>query len=267
MDKPDGVALCVTCIVDQLMPEVGVATVKLLRRAGFEVEFPAEQTCCGQPFFNSGFRRQAASLAKRTIEIFEPYEAVVLPSGSCTGMIRAEYVHLFDDSPEWLKKAQKMAAKTFELSEFLVQQAGWDPREARSSAEGKSAQQAPKSITYHDSCHMNRILGLKEEPRKLLDAAGYLLCEMEESERCCGFGGLFSLRMPEVSTAMTAEKLRQAAQTEADIVVTADPGCLMQMRQLAGGTGQAGEAGAAGPDGATGPKIEHLATILEERTR
>ena len=254
MNSPKRVALCVTCIVDQLMPEVGVATVKLLRRAGYQVDFPAEQTCCGQPFYNSGFRGQAASLAKRTIEIFEPYEAVVLPSGSCTGMIRAEYVHLFDDSPEWHAKAQKMAAKTFELSEFLVQQAGWDPQKARGLTEPEFA----KSITYHDSCHMNRILGLKEEPRQLLGAVGCSLCEMEESERCCGFGGLFSLRMPEVSTAMTAEKLRQAAQTEADIVVTADPGCLMQMRQLAGDSGQAG---------AAGPDIKHLATILEEMTR
>jgi len=240
------------------MPEVGVATVKVLRRAGYQVDFPAEQTCCGQPFYNSGFHGQAISLAKRTIEIFEPYEAVVLPSGSCTGMIRAEYVHLFDDSPEWQEKAQKMATKTFELSEFLVQQAGWDPQEARGSAEPTSARQTAKSITYHDSCHMNRILGLKEEPRQLLNGTGCSLYEMKESERCCGFGGLFSLRMPEVSTAMTAEKLRQAAQTEADIVVTADPGCLMQMRQLAGASGEAG---------AAGPKIEHLATILEERTR
>jgi len=167
MNSPKRVALCVTCIVDQLMPEVGVATVKVLRRAGYQVDFPAEQTCCGQPFYNSGFRGQATSLAKRTINIFEPYEAVVLPSGSCTGMIRAEYVHLFDDSPEWQEKAQKMASKTFELSEFLVQQAGWDPQEARGLDEPEPAQKTAKAITYHDSCHMNRLLGLKEEPESI----------------------------------------------------------------------------------------------------
>ncbi|GIK56025.1 MAG: (Fe-S)-binding protein [Chloroflexi bacterium] len=230
------VALCVTCIVDQIMPEVGVATVKLLRRAGYEVEFPAAQTCCGQPFFNSGFAPQARDLAKRTIEIFEPYEAVVLPSGSCTTMMRVEYAHLLADDAAWHGRAQSLAAKTFELGEFLVQQAGWQPAPAAS---------AP-SVTYHDSCHMCRLLGLGGDSRQLLTAVGCTLHEMAEADRCCGFGGLFSLRMPEVSNAMTAVKLDNAAQTKADILVTADPGCLMQMRGLA----------------AENQHVEHLATVL-----
>jgi L-lactate dehydrogenase complex protein LldE len=247
MDKPLCVALFVTCLVDQIYPEVGVAAVKLLRRAGCQVEFPAEQTCCGQPFFNSGFRQQATALARRTIEIFEPYDAVVLPSGSCTSMIRLEYAHLFEDEPQWQERARQLAAKTYELSDFLVNQLGWLPDGPDSQEETAQTQ-----VTYHDSCHMNRLLGLGQESRHLLEAAGLSLNEMEESERCCGFGGVFTARMPEVSTAMTAEKLRQAAETGAPIVVTADPGCLMQMRGLAG-------------DG--GPQVKHLATILEERTR
>ncbi|UCG24633.1 MAG: (Fe-S)-binding protein [Chloroflexota bacterium] len=243
MDKPDRVALCVTCLVDQLYPEIGVATVKILRRAGCQVDFPAEQTCCGQPFFNSGFRRQAAGLARRTIEIFEPYKAVVLPSGSCTSMIRLEYIHLLEDEPAWRDRAERLAAKTFELSDFLVNQLGWTPADVLANR--------PPSVTYHDSCHMCRSLGLSQEPRQLLNGVGYSLHEMEEADRCCGFGGLFSARMPEVSTAMAAEKLRQAAETEATTLVTADPGCLMQMRGLAGEEGS---------------PIEHLATILEEAT-
>jgi L-lactate dehydrogenase complex protein LldE len=162
-------------------------------------------------------------------------------------MIRLEYAHLFEDEPEWRNRARQLAAKAYELSDFLVNHLNWIPdRQA-------GQDQAPeKSITYHDSCHMTRLLGLGSESRWLLDAAGISLCEMEESDRCCGFGGVFSARMPEVSTAMTAEKLRQAAETGVPTLVTADPGCLMQMRGLAADNG---------------PAIKHLATILEERTR
>lgn len=246
------VALCVTCIVDQLMPDVGVSTVKVLRRAGYEVDFPAEQTCCGQPFFNSGFRHQAIQLARRTIEIFEGQDTVVLPSGSCTTMIRVEYPHLLEEWPEWQQRAAKLAEKTYELSEFLVQKAGWRPQKEtseRSVAEANS----PGTVAYHDSCHMLRLLHLGRESRQLLADAGCSLREMDEPDRCCGFGGLFSLRLPEVSAAMTAEKLRQATQSGAATVVTADPGCLMQMRSLAADDGDL--------------RIEHLATVLEEATR
>lgn len=235
------VALFATCLVDQLMPEVGVATVRLLRRTGYEVDFPTDQTCCGQPFFNSGFRRQAARLAKGTIKALESAETVVLPSGSCTSMIRVEYPHLLQDSPRWHYAARRLAAKTYELSEFLVGQAGWSPQRQSSGV----------SVTYHDSCHMCRLLKLREEPRQLLEATGHQLSEMAESDRCCGFGGLFSLRMPELSNAMTAEKLRQASDTNAPTLVTADPGCLMQMRGLAT---------------ENDPQIKHLAIALEEAT-
>jgi L-lactate dehydrogenase complex protein LldE len=238
---PDEVALCVTCLVDQLLPEIGVATVKVLRRAGYTVEFPAGQTCCGQPFFNSGFVDEAERLAKRLIELFEPYAAVVLPSGSCTTMIRKEYPHLFAGESEWQARARALADKTYELSE-LLHKSGWRPVAAGTERE----------ITYHDSCHMNRMLGLAQEPRQVLAAAGCTVSEMEESDRCCGFGGLFSIRLAEVSNAMTTEKLRQASQSGATMLVTADPGCLMQMRGLA-------------QDAHV--QLEHLAIILEEATR
>ena len=119
MSNSAQIALCVTCLVDQIMPEVGVATVKLLRQAGYEVAFPADQTCCGQPFFNSGFKDKTVNLAKRTIEIFEEHDVVVLPSGSCTTMMRKEYPHLLADEPDWQQRANALAEKTFELTEFL----------------------------------------------------------------------------------------------------------------------------------------------------
>ncbi len=240
--KPQRVALFVTCLVDQTMPEVGVAAARLLRRAGFAVGFPAAQTCCGQPFYNSGYRREAARLARHTIEVLEGYEAVVLPGGSCAAMLRVEYPLLFADSPAWQQRAHDLAARTFELSEFLVRRAGWQPAPIAS----------PPRVTYHDSCHARRMLGLGAEARQLLTALGCTLVEMAEADRCCGFGGIFSVKMPEVSNAMTAEKLRQAAATQADILVTIDPGCLMQMRGLAG---------------ELPCRIEHLATLLEEATR
>jgi L-lactate dehydrogenase complex protein LldE len=228
-------------LVDQLMPEVGVAAVRLLRRAGVLVEFPRDQTCCGQPFFNSGFHPEAVRLAKRTIKIFEDQAHVVLPSGSCTAMIRVEYPHLFEDSPEWAARARALAAKTYELSEYLVNKLRWEP-----------VTKETVQVTCHDSCHACRLLGLKDEPRKLLAGSGCELREMTESDRCCGFGGLFSARIPEVSNAMTREKLSQAEATGATTLVTIDPGCLMQMQGLAG---------------ESGVKPVHLATLLEARTR
>jgi L-lactate dehydrogenase complex protein LldE len=245
INQPKRIALFVTCVVDQLMPEVGVDTVKVLRRAGYEVDFPPEQTCCGQPFFNSGFQDEARRLARRTIDAFADREIVVLPSGSCTTMIRQEYPHLLENEPKYYYRALRLAKKSFELSEFLLKEAKWPEVTAVPTPQPQA-----QPITYHDSCHMCRLLGLKKEPRQTLQAAGYTIQEMAEPDRCCGFGGLFSVRMPEVSNAMTAEKLRQAQATQAATLVTADPGCLMQMRGLA-----------------DGQPIEHIATMLERATR
>jgi len=240
------IALFVTCVIDQIMPDVGVDTVKVLRRAGYEVDFPAQQTCCGQPFFNSGFHDEARRLARRTIDTLADQEIVVLPSGSCTTMIRQEYPHLLANEPKYYYRALRLAKKTYELSEFLMKEAHWEE-----TAVSHHPAPQPQPITYHDSCHMCRLLGLKNEPRQALQAAGYTIQEMEESERCCGFGGLFSVRLPEVSNAMTAEKLRQAQATQAATLVTADPGCLMQMRGLTDNQ----------------PPVEHIATMLERATR
>nr|WP_290665437.1 (Fe-S)-binding protein [Ardenticatena sp.] len=217
------IALFVTCLVDQFMPDIGVATVRLLRAAGCEVVFPEEQTCCGQPFFNSGFRPEARRLAERTVACFERFDAVVAPSGSCTTMLRVEYPHLLDDRPGWAHRARELAAKTYELSEFLIDVLDWKPPRRLTG----------QRVAYHDSCHMCRLLMLREPPREALRRAGYEIVEMQEPDRCCGFGGLFSIRMPEVSNAMTTEKLLQAEATGADVLATADPGCLMQMRGLA----------------------------------
>jgi L-lactate dehydrogenase complex protein LldE len=237
------ISLFVTCLVDQMMPEVGVSAVRVLRRAGYDVEFPPDQICCGQPFYNSGFQAEARRLARHTIDVFADQEAVVLPSGSCTTMIRQEYPHLFTDEPKYYYRALRLARKTFELSEFLATQTEWPP----------AAPVAQEAVTYHDSCHMCRMLGLRNEPRQLLQRAGYAIIEMRESDRCCGFGGLFSVRMAEVSNAMTAEKLAQAQATQTPTLVTADPGCLMQMRGLLP------------PD--SPQQIEHIATMLEKATQ
>jgi L-lactate dehydrogenase complex protein LldE len=171
-------------------------------------------------------------------------------------MIRLEYHELLADEPEWQERAEKLAAKTFELSEYLTHKLDWEPAKkaiaAKLSGEESVSDQETRVVTYHDSCHMKRMLKLGDEPRQLLEATGCSLREMAEADRCCGFGGVFSARMPEVSTAMTAEKLRQAEETTASTIVTADPGCLMQIRGLSS------------PDG---PLPRHLAEILEEMTR
>jgi L-lactate dehydrogenase complex protein LldE len=245
LDKSNSnqIALFVTCLVDQIYPEIGIATTRILKRAGFEVAFPEEQTCCGQPFYNSGFVKEARWLAKRTIEIFADYPVVVLPSGSCTTMIRKEYVHLFHHDSEWHRKAEALAKKTYELTEFLIKIGGL---EVKTPVKGQL-------VTYHDSCHMSRSLGIKEEPRSLLKQAGFQLVEMAAVDRCCGFGGLFSARMPEVSTAMTEEKLFKANLTEAPLLVSSDPGCLMQMRNH--------------QKDPSAIQIKHIAEVIEEVTR
>ncbi len=232
------IAFFVTCLVDQVLPEVGVAAVRLLREAGYRVAFPHRQTCCGQPFFNSGLTEEAIPLARHTVALLEPYEAVVLPSGSCAAFIRHEYPRLLAPWPEWHARAEQLAAKTFELTQFLVHRAQWHP-----------ARRVPGApvVTYHDSCHMARGLGVRAEPRQLLQEAGYPLVEMAEPDFCCGFGGVFSLRMPEVSNAITREKLRMAQETGAPVIATADTGCLMQMRGLLK---------------TNGIRVEHVACLL-----
>jgi L-lactate dehydrogenase complex protein LldE len=213
-------SIMITCLGDLLFPEVGVAMVTLLRRLGVEVDFPEEQTCCGMPLFNSGYHAGAAEVAARTIRLFEASEHVIVPSGSCAWMVKTEYPGLLKHAPALKAAAERLAAKTRELSQFLVEVLRVDRIE--SSFKG--------TVTYHDSCHLLRGLGESAAPRKLLKSLrGVELVELPEADQCCGFGGSFSVRLPEVSTAILDKKLANVERTGADCLVACDAGCLMQM--------------------------------------
>lgn len=210
-----------TCLVDLLYPEVGEASAALLERvAGVAVDVPMSQTCCGQPPFNSGFHDDARRLARTMLDAFEDADAIVSPSGSCTAMVRSYYPHLFrGDRDEGRAKA--LSEKTFELTEFLVDVAGVDHVEG-AVWRGK--------VTYHDSCHGLRELGLRGQGRQLIRGVdGVELVEMARPDMCCGFGGTFSVRLPEVATAMADDKIAQTEATDAALVVMGDSGCLMHL--------------------------------------
>ena len=206
------VALFVTCLADTLQPSVGRATVALLERLGVEVEFPRAQTCCGQLHLNAGHPEVASGLAQRFVEVFAGYDAVVAPSGSCAGHVRAHAEHAED--PEGV------AARTFELSEFVVDRLG--VTDVGSRFEG--------SVTYHPTCHSLRTLRLGDRPESLLRAvAGVDLRPLGEATECCGFGGMFAVRNADVSTAMLADKLRRVEETGADVVCACDASCLLHI--------------------------------------
>ena len=213
------VGLFVTCLVDLIRPSVGFATAKLLEEAGCTVEVP-RQACCGQPAFNSGDRADARAIAEQVIASFETFDYVVVPSGSCAGMLRAHYPELFQGDPNWLPRANAFAAKCFELVSFLVDVLGVERTSAR----------FPATVTYHDSCSGLRELGVKAQPRALLaTVAGLNLAEMPDAEVCCGFGGTFCVKYPEISNAMVAKKVANAAATGAGTLLAGDLGCLMNM--------------------------------------
>lgn len=215
------VTLFITCLVDQLCPQVGVATVGILRRAGCEVVFDDRQTCCGQPAFNTGYRSEARKFAERFIEIFESTDAeyIVSPSGSCTAMVR-HFHELFKGEDAWIERAEKVSVRTFELSAFLVNVLKREDLGAK--FDGK--------LTWHDACHALRELGLKSEPRALLkNVAGAEFVELRNSDACCGFGGTFSVKFPEISTAILDEKIAAIEESGADAVVACDASCLMQI--------------------------------------
>lgn len=211
------VQLFVTCILDTLYPEVGEAVVRVLERAGAQVEFPLGQTCCGQPAFNAGMRAQARPIARHTIQVFERTSGpIVVPSGSCTAMIRHGYMELFADDPKWLERARSIAERTFEFTEFLVDYLGVIDLGAR----------YPARIAYHSSCHLLRDLGIDRQPRALLAAVREIeLVDLPHSDECCGFGGVFSAEHPEISTAMLARKLANIEASGAPLVVACDAGC------------------------------------------
>ncbi len=236
--------LYVTCIIDQLYPEVGVSVVNVLRRLGVTVGFPKDQTCCGQPVYNTGFNNEARTLANRVLEQFRDSEYVVVPSGSCAATLRIFYLELFADDPQLIEEAKALAAKTYEFSEFLVDIL---------KVEGASVCGAihKGSVVYHPSCHLMRELGVKSQPQKLLSSVpGLEEKEMEGAEICCGFGGTFSVKFPHISEGMVGDKIANVQASGAETLVSCDMSCLMNM------------GGALNRQGSS-IKIRHLAQILD----
>ena len=211
------VGLFVTCLVDLMRPSIGFAAVKLIEAAGCDVVVPTSQTCCGQPAYNSGDKATTADIARATIVAFEGFDFVVAPSGSCGGMIKAHYPELFKDEPAWAARAKALAAKTYELISFLVDVRGMTSVDAKLKVRA----------TYHDSCSGLRELKIKSQPRKLLASVqGLELVEMEDNEVCCGFGGTFSLKYPDISNAMVQKKTDATAAAKPDLLLAGDLGCL-----------------------------------------
>jgi len=214
------VGLFVTCLVDVVRPSVGFAAVKLIEAAGCEVHVPAGQTCCGQPGYNSGDRETAKALARQTVAAFEGFDYVVVPSGSCGGQLRTHAPKLLADDPVWGPKAIALSERVYELVSFLV--------DVRGMSRVESAFRG--TVTYHDSCSGLRELGVKDQPRKLLASIpGVEVKEMADCETCCGFGGTFSIKYPDISNAMVDKKCAAVAASGADLVLAGDLGCLLNM--------------------------------------
>ena len=218
--KKPRVALFVTCLVDLFRPTVGFAAVKLIEDAGCAVEVPPSQTCCGQPAYNSGDKKDARAIAEQVIEAFEDYDFIVAPSGSCGGMLGKHYPELFAGDAKWEPRALAFSAKVHELVSFLT-----DVMFITST--GASHQ---GSVTYHDSCSGLRELGIKAQPRKLLAGVeGLTLTELKDSEICCGFGGTFCVKYPDISNKIVSEKTSHIKASGADLLLAGDLGCLMNM--------------------------------------
>lgn len=239
------VQLFVTCIVDSLFPEVGEAVVRVLERLGIEVEFPEAQTCCGQPGYNAGYRPEARRLALNILDVFETSPApIIVPSGSCAAMVVHGYADLFQDDPQNLARARALAARTYEFSQFLIDVLGLDPASVAAGAH------LSDKVTFHTSCHLFRGLGVKDAGQKLLAAVpGVEVASLPDAEQCCGFGGLFSVKHGDISSAMLDNKLAAVRATGATTVVGCDMSCLMHMQ------------GGLTHDGST-VRCRHLAEIL-----
>jgi len=215
------VSLFVTCIVDQVFPQVGIAITQVLERLGYQVDFPRAQTCCGQPAFNSGYTDEARTIARHFLDVFRDSGYIVVPSGSCTSMIAHHFADLFQHDPKLLAATHALEPRVWEFSRFLLEVAGVEDVGAR--FEG--------IVTYHDSCHALRELHIKSGPRKLLSKVqGLRLAEASTAEECCGFGGTFSVKFPEVSGAMARTKIASIQKTGASTIVSIDSSCLMQLQ-------------------------------------
>lgn len=214
------VGLFATCLVDLFRPSVGFSAVKLLEDAGCRVEVPMAQTCCGQPAYNSGDRADAARLARQVIEVFEDFDHVVAPSGSCAAMLKKHYPGLLSDDPAWKDRADRFAGKVHELVSYLA-----DVRKVRSVYAAFSG-----SVTYHDSCSGLRELGISAQPRQLLESVqGLELKEMKDSDICCGFGGTFCIKYSDISNAIVSKKTANIVASGADLLLAGDMGCLMNI--------------------------------------
>jgi L-lactate dehydrogenase complex protein LldE len=239
------IALFVTCLVDGLVPAAGRATVELLERLGHEVVFPAEQTCCGQMHINTGYARDVLGLVRRHVEVFEPYEAVVAPSGSCVGSVRHQHAMVARQAGDekLAARAEAVGARTYELSELLVDVLGVEDVGAS----------FPHRVTYHPTCHSLRLLRVGDRPlRLLLNVRGLELVELPAAEQCCGFGGTFAVKNAETSTAMLADKMRAVLDTRAEVCTAGDSSCLLH---IGGGLSRL----------RTGVRTVHLAEILASR--
>ncbi len=236
------IALFVTCLADGLYPDVGKATVRLLERLGHTVVFPDQQTCCGQMHVNTGYQREALPLVRHHVEVFEPYDVVVAPSGSCVGSVRHQHAMVArNGSDEALaERAAALATRTYELSELLVDVLGVEDVGAH----------FPHRVTYHPTCHSLRLLRVDDKPLRLLRAVrGMDLVELPDADQCCGFGGTFSVKNADTSTAMLADKMRHVLGTGAEVVTAGDASCLMH---IGGGLSRL----------RTGSRTLHLAEIL-----
>src|SRR5258707_7997410 len=237
------VSLFVTCIVDQLFPKVGMAMAGVLERLGYQIDFPEDQTCCGQPAFNSGYRAEARTVALHFLRVFEKSEHIVVPSGSCTAMVTHHFAELFTKEPETLERVHSLEKRVREFSSFLTDVAGVEDVGARFD----------DVVTFHDGCHALRELGVKSAPRRLLaKVRGLELREMQPAEECCGFGGTFSVKFAELSGAMARTKIESILRTGARTVVSLDPSCLMQIQGVLSRSG-------------SNIRTMHLAEVLASR--
>ncbi|CAB3747395.1 (Fe-S)-binding protein [Paraburkholderia humisilvae] len=234
------VGFFVTCLIDLMRPEIGFSAIKLIERAGFEVVVPPAQTCCGQPAYNSGERGIARDLAEKMLREFEQFDYVVVPSGSCGGMIRAHYGDLFRDDPELMGRFGRLRAKVFELTDFLVNVAKIE----------LSPGEFTGPVTYHDSCSGLRELGVKSQPRALLAQAGVDVTEMNGCEQCCGFGGTFAIKFGDISTAIVDEKCENIHASGMPAVVLGDLGCMLNIEGRLRRTGD------------TTTRVLHIAQVL-----
>ena len=237
------ITLFLQCLIDGLYPEVGEAVVTIFERLKRPIDYPLDQTCCGQPAYNAGYLDEARRAARHFIETFETAEVIVCPSGSCVHMVRHHYAHLFKESPDWLRRARRVSKKIYELTEYLVNVLQVVDLGARFDG----------SITYHDACHLLRNLNVSAQPRILIEHIhGASLVEMHNSDYCCGFGGTFAVNYPQISAAMVSEKVGHVLASGADVITGCDMGCLMNIE------GRLHRQGSA-------VKVRHIAQLLAQR--